>query len=221
MHPRARASSSFAPQARVAAAVQAALRGFARCGGRRARASAPGRRRGGWRRAATGPAVAALLVLSQAAASSQEVSPLRLKAYLIWNIAKHTKWPHEAIPPGAPFTVCVVGNPAVADVLKGTTKDQRVIDRSVVVRQSTADVQPPAECQVLFLSGISPRRVAQILDNVRDRPVLSISDIDGSAAAGVIVQFRYEASQPAYKVQLESAKRARLEIGAPVLRFAR
>ena len=166
-------------------------------------------------------ATAALLVLLHAVAQAQEVSPLRLKAAFIWNFAKFTEWPAGAIRAGQPFTMCVVGNAVVADALQDAVRDRRLADRRVVVWQAKADEQPPPVCQVLFVSGLTPRQLSQILSGVRDRPVLSISDIDGSAELGVTVQFLYEGSQVAFKVQRESARRASLQISSLVLGLSR
>ena len=161
------------------------------------------------------------MLLFQAVAAAQEVSPLRLKAFFIWNIAKFTIWPAGAIRADDPFTVCVVGNAVVADALEDTARERRLMDRRVVVRHSPAVGQLPDGCQVLFMSGVKPTRLPEMLDTVRDRPVLTISDIDGSADAGVIVQFMYEGSQLAYRVQGAPAKRAGVQIAPQALRFAR
>ena len=166
-------------------------------------------------------AAAAVIVLCHGSAASQEVSPLRLKAFLIWNIAKLTSWPPNTIPPDEPFTVCVLGNAVVADVLQETAKQRRLTERRVVVWHSKSVEEPPAACQVLFVSGMTSAQLSSILSGVRDRPVLSISDIDGSGDLGVIVQFVYEGGQLAYRVGLNSAKRARLQLSAPVLRYSR
>jgi len=172
-------------------------------------------------RSAAAPAILIVAILSQSPISSQEVSPLRLKAFLIWNIAKYTRWPAGAFGPGHPFTVCVIGNAVVADALKDTAKDRRLTDRPVAVIQSAGSEQPPDGCDVLFISGVPSKQISQLVSVVRDRPVLTISDTDGSAGAGVMVQFLYEGSQLGYRVQLEPARRARLEINALVLRMAR
>lgn len=172
-------------------------------------------------RATTASAVLVVSLLLPVTVLSQEVSPLRLKAFLIWNIAKYTRWPAGALAPTEPFTVCVIGNAVVADALRDTARDRRVADRPVEVAQASSSERPPDRCDVLFISGLPAKQIAQLVGVVRDRPVLTISDADGSAEAGVVVQFLYEGSQLGYRVQLESARRARLEINALVLRMAR
>jgi hypothetical protein len=165
--------------------------------------------------------VAAFMLIFQGVSGSQEVSPLRLKAFLIWNIAKFTKWPAGTIRADEPFTVCVVGNAVVADALQDTANERTLTGHRVVVRHSRPIGPPPSGCHVLFVSGGTPAQLAEILNDVRDRPVLSITDIEGSAHSGVIVQFVYEGSQLAYRLQLDSAKRAGVEITGAVLRFAK
>jgi hypothetical protein len=166
-------------------------------------------------------AIAALVVTLHGAPSTQEVSPLRLKAAFIWNFAKFTEWPSDALRSDAPFTICVLGNAVVADALQDTVKDRRLLDRRVVVWQGKAGDPPLPACQVLFVSGLTHTQLAAILSTAGHSPVLSISDIDGSAELGVVVQFLYEGSQLAFRIQLEPAKRARLQISPVVLRLSK
>lgn len=174
-----------------------------------------------WRASVCVAVIGAIILLLHSLTAAQEISPPRLKAAFIWNFAKFTEWPPGAIRAGDPFTMCVVGNAVLADALEVAVRGRVLGNRKVVVTHAKAADQPPAACQVLFVSGLSAKQVSQILTAVRDSPVLSISDIDGSAEMGAIVQFVYEGSQLAFKVQRDSATRARLQISSLVLKLSR
>ena len=56
---------------------------------------------------------------------------------------------------------------------------------------------------------------------LRDAPVLTISDIEGFTEVGGIAQFFFEHGQLRFSIQLESAKRARLQISSRLLVMAK
>lgn len=174
-----------------------------------------------WQGSICAAVIGAIVLLLHSLTAAQEISPLRLKAAYIWNFAKFTDWPAGAIRAGDPFTMCVVGNAVLADALEVAVRGRTLANRKVVVTHAKAADQPPSACQVLFVSGLSAKQVAQILAAVRDSPVLSISDIDGSAELGAIVQFLYSGSQLAFKVQRDSANRAKLQISSQVLQLSK
>jgi hypothetical protein len=76
-------------------------------------------------------------------------------------------------------------------------------------------------CHVLYVSGVTPVRAAQLVAGLHDASVLTISDLDGFTELGGIAQFFFEHGQLRFTVQLESAKRARLEISSKLLTLAR
>jgi hypothetical protein len=182
--------------------------------------AAPPARDRRWRASACAAVIGAIILLLHSLTAAQEISPLRLKAAFIWNFAKFTDWPGGAIRAGDPFTMCVVGNAVLADALEVYVRGRVLGNRKVVVTHAKAAEQPPGACQVLFVSG-GAKQVSQILSAIRDSPVLSISDIDGAAEMGAIVQFLYVGSQLNFSVQRDSATRAKLQISSQVLQLSK
>jgi len=173
------------------------------------------------RRPRSSALLALALVLLQSLTSAQDVSPLRLKAAFIWNFAKFTEWPADALRAGEPFMMCVVGNAVVADALRTAINGRELANRPVSVLHVTPEEQPPGVCHVLFVSGVTAKQSVQILNAVRDAPVLSISDIEGAGQFGAMVEFLYEGGRLAFKVQPNAVKRSRLQISSLVLKLSK
>ena len=76
-----------------------------------------------------------------------------------------------------------------------------------------------ATLALVLTTGTAAR--AQSLSELREAPVLTISNIDGFASAGGMTQFFFEHGQLRFRIHLESAKRAGLQISSRLLIMAR
>jgi hypothetical protein len=159
------------------------------------------------------------LLLIRGMASAQDVTEPALKAAFIYNFAKFTEWPVE-MPAAEPLALCVVGDAAVGDALERVVKDRVVAGHGLAVSQR-AFAGPQLPCHILYVSGVTVGRAAQLVAGLRDVPVLTISDLDGFTEAGGIAQFFYENGQLRFSVDVGCAKRARLQISSRLLALAK
>ena len=67
------------------------------------------------------------------------------------------------------------------------------------------------------MSGVTPAQVAAILAAVRGAPVLTISDVDDFARHGGIAQMFVENGRMRFDLNLEAAKRSRLQLSSKLL----
>ena len=152
-------------------------------------------------------------------AAAQDVTEPALKAAFIYNFAKFTGWPGE-IPSAEPFVMCVLGDAAVGDALERAIVGRVLTGRRLVMSRVVA-TGPKQPCQILYVSGVSVAQAGQVIAELRDIPVLTISDVDGFTGVGGIAQFFFEHGQLRFRIHLESAKRARLQISSRLLIMAR
>jgi uncharacterized protein DUF4154 len=164
--------------------------------------------------------VIALIVLTAALASAQDVTGPALKAAFIYNFAKFTEWPPDVVKAAEPLIMCVVGDQAVGDELERAVKGRLLAGHSITVSQA-APSGPRRTCHVWYLSGVTVRQAAQLVATMRDMPVLTISDIDGFTGLGGIAEFFYEHGRLRFSVQLESVQRARVQISSRLLVLAK
>ena len=165
-------------------------------------------------------AIASLaLVLLGRTAVAQDVTEPALKAAFIYNFARFTTWPADA-PPGDSFVICVLNDTAVAEALQHAVAGRSLTERPVSVT-SVASSAPKKACRVLYVAGLPVARAAEVVAELRESPVLTISNIDGFASAGGMTQFFFEHGQLRFRIHLESAKRAGLQISSRLLIMAR
>ncbi|MEO8259466.1 MAG: TonB-dependent receptor [Acidobacteriota bacterium] len=134
-------------------------------------------------------ALAAMTVflLMRAVALAQDVTEPSLKAAFIYNFAKFTEWPPEAVAAAAPFVMCVSGDRAVGDALERAVETRLLAGHTLTVVQMEPG-GPQRGCHVLYVSGVTSAQVVQLVTRVRDVPVLTISDLDGFTEPGGMVR---------------------------------
>ena len=143
-----------------------------------------------------------------------------LKAAFIYNFAKFTDWPQKVLPATAAFVMCVLGDPAVSDALTRTVSGRELVGHRISVSQVSA-ADPLTSCHILYLGGVSGADATRIVTPLRDVPVLTISDADGFARRGGMTEFFVEDGKMRFCINIESARRPRLQLSSKLLALAR
>ena len=143
-----------------------------------------------------------------------------VKAALLLNFARFTDWPARAFPsPTAPLIVGVIGKDPFGPVLEKTFSGKTMNGRSIVVKRLTAD-QDLKQCHLLFVPASEKRRERDLLDKLKDAPVLTVGERDEFLDHGGAVQFLLQNDSVRFSVNLHPAQSTRLRISADVLRYA-
>ena len=172
-------------------------------------------------RHAVGALCAALATVSLTIATfAQDVSSPNLKAAFIYRFALFTRWPVDALPQGGPLTMCVVGDSAVRDALERTVKGITVENRTVVVAFEQPG-QPLPHCHTLYVSAVSSAQAARLVAELREVPVLTISDLEGFNRMGGIAEFFYEAGQLRFSIRSDAVAQSHLRLSSQLLSLAR
>ena len=161
----------------------------------------------------------AVVLLLATHAAAQDVTEPALKAAFILSFAKFTEWPADALPAAKPIVLCVLGDDAVGAELERAVKARVIDGRSLTVAFAAAVV--PRTCQVLYLSGMPSTQASQVMANLHETPVLTISDLDGFTDIGGIAQFYFEQGRLRFTIKVQSVKRARIEISSRLLALAK
>jgi hypothetical protein len=170
-----------------------------------------------WQRAA-GAALVAWLVCGSTA-QTQDVTEPSLKAAFVYNFAKFTEWPADALPAAASFIACVLGDGPVSDALERSVKGRLLSGHSVSVSRMALD-GPLRTCHLLYVSGVTAAQVSAIVTIVKGAPVLTIGDIDDFAPLGGIAHVFVENGRMRFDLNVDRAKLSRLQLSSKLLTLA-
>jgi hypothetical protein len=163
--------------------------------------------------------LAALLFAAPAADAAERASEYDVKAAFLYNFTKFVEWPSWAFHDDrSTVRLCVLGDDPFGDSLQEIAGGEVAGRRVTVLR--TRSMGAPAGCQILFISRSERLRLAVILREVRDAPVLTVGDMGGFLEHGGIVNFVLDGSKVRFEISQEAAQRAGLRISSRLLRLA-
>lgn len=150
-----------------------------------------------------------------------EVKEAELSAAYIYQISRFTKWPPSAFRHDrAPLIICVYGKEAwLMPELTRATENKRVSGHRIVVERRVRG-EPLETCHIAAIGESERPFLAPLLRGLMQRPLLTVSEIPGFAAAGGMVGFTWQGRRLRFEINLESARSAELNISSRLLRLA-
>jgi hypothetical protein len=166
----------------------------------------------------------ALLPPPPAALAAGEINPnaleAQVKAAYIYRFAEHIEWPAAAFASNAaPLTIGVVDADQVAAELNQLRLTRQIKGRAVTVRTLRAG-DGAGGVQVLYIGAQDGARVKRTLDAAQTPGVLSITDGEGTLAAGSAISFVQVENRIRFVVSVAHAERSGLKISARLLAVA-
>lgn len=151
-------------------------------------------------------------------APKEPTAEYKIKAALIYKLTKFVEWPSQAFKQSdSPLEICIAGNNPFGDALNALEQRKVGKRRIEVVYHSNGMEAVKNSCHMLFLSATPGGVANKIVNALIDRPVLTISDVEHFAEQGGVMQFASQANRIGFIINLDSAKRAKLKIAAPLL----
>lgn len=80
---------------------------------------------------------------------------------------------------------------------------------------------PSAQCDVIYFGTESPQQQSDILEKVKNRPVLSISENNPDCTQGAVFCLLMKQNPPAFSVNLDSLSRSGVRVSPDVLLLSR
>ncbi len=144
----------------------------------------------------------------------------KIKAALIYKLTRFVEWPEiEDIQQNNPFNICILGRDdfdASIDALKNLKVNSRLIN--ILRIKQSRNVRDT--CQLVFISESKQAFMKEILDALVQYPVLTISDTEGFAEKGGMIQLTHGEKRMGFMINLKRAHKAGLKISAPLLGLA-
>lgn len=143
-----------------------------------------------------------------------------IKAAYLYNFINYIDWPENAFPaPGGTITIGIVGQ-SEFDAALNTLNGKQAKGRTVALKQIT-DTKDFDQCQIVFINASEKERLPQLLEKLKGSRVLSVSEIDGFAEQGGIINFISEHNKVRFEINPDAARRLGLNISSELLKLAK
>ena len=156
---------------------------------------------------------------------SQDRKEYMVKAAFVYNFTKLIQWPQTAFDnKGENFKIAVFGNDDLKKsfrTIDGKASAGRVISIQYPDPKAEDYKKTLAESQIVFISRHTRvEQVVRILNDIGDRPVLTIGEDKYFSRAGGIIQFFTRNDHLHFEINIKSAEAHQLKFSSRLLKLA-
>jgi len=157
---------------------------------------------------------------AQCLAQSGAEREYELKAAVLYHIIEYVEWPKDS-PSNQPpaIRIGLLGQIPFAEALE--LLDGKTMQGRKLLVKKISRPQDAADCQVLFISASEKPRVSEIVSELKNRPILTVSEFEGFAERGGMVNLVAGQNRINMEINREVASQARLSISSQLLKLAK
>jgi hypothetical protein len=159
------------------------------------------------------------LIVGVAVARGEQTPEYRVKAEFLERFTRFIDWPAGTDGHG-PFLIGVIGENPFNGFLEEIASGRRIKGRPVEIRRLTDPAQADS-CQVVFICASERDRLRRILSRTETKPILTIADSSGFAAAGVLINFYTTGETVHFEMNESAIERSGLKVSSRLLKLAR
>jgi hypothetical protein len=153
-------------------------------------------------------------------AGAMVASEERVEAAYLHKFLNYADWPPSSFPQAdTPYVIGVAGDDTVADELARIAAGRSVNNRGVIVKRMLPG-DPVTDLHVLFIGRAERARQAQWLRQVKGRPVLAVTALEGALEQGSIINFRTVDDRVRFEVSIDAADQAGLRLNSRLFSVA-
>jgi hypothetical protein len=159
--------------------------------------------------------------LGAAGADVPIVKEHEVKAAFAYNFLKFVEWPASRLQEtNAPLVIGVVGNGPIRAALEDAVRNRQIHGRPLLVKA----VETPEDARtahLLFVTASEDKRLGDWLPALAGSGVLTVGESAAFAQQGGIITFVPEGDKLRFEINMDSAKRAGLNVSAQLQKLAR
>lgn len=146
------------------------------------------------------------------------VPAYRIKAAYIYKFIQFVSWPQKATSGHKKFNICTLGQGPLVDELY-TLDRSRQKDYLIHVYRVSA-LSETANCHILYIASEEEYRFKKIMRFLRNKPVLTISDMPGFASRGGMIGFVNVDRRVRIQLNRDAVSRVNIRFNAKLLEVA-
>ncbi|MGE0090372.1 MAG: YfiR family protein [Bacteroidales bacterium] len=145
-----------------------------------------------------------------------------LKAVYLEKFSRFITWPKECNIEqlDQPFIIAVFGNTKLTQSLQMVYSQQEIYNKRVIIKEIT-ELKDINDCHILFIAESEKKELQKILSITNGLPILTVSETEGMAKKGVIINFFEENNKLRFEINESSLLKSPLKMSYYLLSTAR
>lgn len=167
------------------------------------------------------PIISIAIPISWSYSSEYSSMESKLKAAFIYNFAKFVEWPASAAndTTDQPFVIGILGDDRVIKELMAI-EDKTVKGKKLRVK-TLSNTKRINGCHVIFISASEENNLITILNALKNKDILTVSDINNFIEKGGIIGFVRMENKIRFDINIKAAEKSGLKIRSDLLSLAR
>jgi hypothetical protein len=162
--------------------------------------------------------VALLLIAARCWAAPP--SEYQVKAVFLFNFAQFVEWPAQAFPdPQTPFIIGILGEDPFGPDLDAVVRGEKIDKRSLVIERYR-NIGELHNCNILFIGQAEARQLPHILEVLKGRSILTVTDAQDGDPSGVMIRLVTRSNRIRLRIDVGAARAGNLVISSKLLRPA-
>jgi len=157
---------------------------------------------------------------TRALGGGSSLSEYEIKSLFLLNFAKYVDWPSSAFSAaGTPIVICVSDEDDIGSDLAETVEGKSVDGRPIRVQRIRAwgDLD---KCHILFIGASEKSRLADILNRVRGKAILTVGETDQFMEQGGAINFVNKEGKIRLEINMDATHQAALHVSSKLLNVA-
>lgn len=142
----------------------------------------------------------------------------RVKAVFLLKLAKFVEWPDHSFSPDGAFAIGVLGIDPFGGELEKICEVEMIGGRKLVLRKGKK-IEELGHCHMIFFSRSEEKRFAHILENLRQKSVLTVADSDTFIRSGGMINFIPKGNRIGFEINPNVARDAGLQVSSLLLKL--
>ena len=151
-------------------------------------------------------------------AENHQTTEYRVKAAFLYNFSRFVTWPDHAKRDEGKFNLCVLGENPFGNLLDSIAG--KPVQNSSLEIKRLDRVSQVSACQIVFVSKSDAGVLDHMINVLKDKPALTVSDAAGFAENGGIIEFKLVNNKVHFNINIDAADRAGLKISSKLLSLA-
>ncbi|WP_066017384.1 YfiR family protein [Endozoicomonas atrinae] len=162
-------------------------------------------------------AIAFLCCLNAAQLEASEVTKAdKVKAAIVYKLSKFVTWPEKK----QTLALCIIGSGAInSELLKINHKFS--MGRRISVTHKTSSAPLEKLCDIVYIHNSQPNAISKILQKLKNKSVLTISDSENFAYQGGVIGLIRTGSRIQFAISQSATRNASLSINSQLMGLAK
>jgi hypothetical protein len=140
-----------------------------------------------------------------------------VKAVFLYNFTRYLHWPEKTGTEA--FTIVVLGKSGIVEPLQEIARKKTVGSKPIVVRQcfEAGKIGRP---RILFIAKSAVPGISRVLEKIRGREILTVSEAEGLGSQGVAVNFVPRDGTIKFEMNEKALRDAGIQVSSQLLKLA-